>query len=640
MRLSFKKYLFTPFVQIAVLIIVAILLQSNVLRNQFAVDDGVAYANNAYVKKGVWGWKEVLTRPYFEGERINDPKKMAAQSDLPGDRWRPLLLLIFAVEREFFGNNPLGGHVLSLVFLALNIVVIYVFLKQYVFKRDNDFRAFWATLLFALLPIHAEVIANIKSQDELLCLFFAVLSILFSFKYVSGKWYNLLFMLVSYTLSLFVKESALTFFFVIPLTLYFFSGATKKQLLLIGSLLLICFGVYLYLRFQVTGVNFKPSKALYNDPYLLANFEQKWTTIIYVNLYNLGLLVYPVKYAWDYQYNVFPYLSWTHPKFLISLFMLATFAIIALLGFRKKSILSYALIFFAANFVLVNNMVVNLGSYLDERCLYLPSIGYVIFAVTILSMLYHYLLSRIGRRLTFAIYLLVFVPYSVLCINKFRERNADWYNSFTLFKDGINFPENGKLQRSAASTYISFAISETQQRQYYPASCNAYIDSAEIYLRRAVRIYPDDKQSKNDLAAVYDFKTPGTDSFTNALLQNGILVGESTEKIATLYQLIAQPYIYGKGYSTADSLMKIAYKLNAYDVQVAYNYALSAFYNQRYSAALDAAQKAITLDNKDNFATQKLYSAIVFKLDSIQAPKDYERLHKEIHDIQSGKVNY
>lgn len=640
MQLSLPKYIFTPLVQVAIVILVALLLQSNVLRNQFAVDDGVAYANNAYVKKGVYGWKEVLTRPYFEGERINDPKKMAAQSDLPGDRWRPLLLLIFAVEREFFGSNPLGGHLLSLVFLALNIIVIYFFLRRHVFQKELDFRAFWATLMFALLPIHAEVIANIKSQDELLCLFFAVLSILFAFKYVSGKWHHLFFMLLTYSISLFVKESALTFFFVIPLTLYFFSSASKKQLILVGSLLLLSFSLYLYLRFQVTGVNFKPSKALYNDPYLLANFEQKWTTIFYVNLYNLGLLVYPIKYAWDYQYNVFPYLTWTSPKFLFSLFFFTILAVIAILGLRKKSVLSYALIFFAANFVLVNNMVVNLGSYLDERGLYLPSIGYVIFAVTLLSMLFNWLLSKIGRRLTVIVYLLVFIPYSVLCVSKFRERNADWYNSFTLFKDGLNFPENGKLQRSAASTYIGFAIGETQQRQYYPASCNAYIDSAEVYLRRAVRIYPDDKQSKNDLAAVYDFKTPGTDSFTNALLQNGILVGESTEKIATLYQLIAQPYIYGKGYSTADSLMKIAYKLNSYDAQIAYNYALSAYYNQRYSAAMEAVQKALNLDTKDNFATQKLYGAIVFKLDSIQAPKDYARLHKEIQNIQSGKVNY
>lgn len=59
---------------------------------------------------------------------------------------------------------------------------MYMLLRQWM-RQKHDLIILLATLLFAAHPLHTEVVANIKSRDEILGLLFAILSLKHFHKY-------------------------------------------------------------------------------------------------------------------------------------------------------------------------------------------------------------------------------------------------------------------------------------------------------------------------------------------------------------------------------------------------------------------------------------------------------------------------
>ena len=189
----------------------SVLLYANTLNHNWAFDDFPTIYGNSLTMSGVEGIPTMLKTAYWYG--------LDGQNDW---LYRPLSLIMFAIEWELWPDTPTAGHIINVLLYALGNILMFVLLRA-MFVKENQLMAIVCTLLFAVHPLHTEVVANIKSRDEILSMIFGLMAMLMVFRYIDKQ--DIKYLLVAgltYFLSLFSKESAITFLGVFPLSIYFF----------------------------------------------------------------------------------------------------------------------------------------------------------------------------------------------------------------------------------------------------------------------------------------------------------------------------------------------------------------------------------------------------------------------------------
>src|ERR1041385_5640823 len=104
-----------------ILSLLAFLLYADTLNHGFVLDDAQAITRNDLVKQGIHGIPELLRTDYQAGSRI-----------ARGTLYRPLSLLMFAAEWQFFPNDPFPGHLINVLLYALTAYVLFGFLLRLV----------------------------------------------------------------------------------------------------------------------------------------------------------------------------------------------------------------------------------------------------------------------------------------------------------------------------------------------------------------------------------------------------------------------------------------------------------------------------------------------------------------------------
>ncbi|MGL4364676.1 MAG: hypothetical protein ACRCSB_05685, partial [Bacteroidales bacterium] len=167
----------------------AILLYSNTLDHEMAQDDTVLIQKNRFVKRGFAGIKDILTTDSFAGFY------QKGEIQLSGGRYRPLTIVMFAIETELWGQPELDaegkqmldsegfstkkyntklGHSINIFLYGILAIMLYIWLLElYNPHRDKEkpvfyLMAFCITLLFIAHPLHTEVVANLKGRDEIM----------------------------------------------------------------------------------------------------------------------------------------------------------------------------------------------------------------------------------------------------------------------------------------------------------------------------------------------------------------------------------------------------------------------------------------------------------------------------------------
>src|SRR4030095_9655503 len=180
------------------------LLYANTLGHGFVMDDNLALSVNPNVIRGIAGIGDIFTQPYRE-------------QCFGGCLYRPFTLAMFAIEWAIAPKSPFIGHLMNAIWYAATAGVLFLTLHQLVPNR-NILLPLIASILFTAHPIHTEVVANIKSRDEILSLFFVLLSI-FQF----ARWYekrnrtSLIAAGLAFLAALLSKEGAITAIAVFPL---------------------------------------------------------------------------------------------------------------------------------------------------------------------------------------------------------------------------------------------------------------------------------------------------------------------------------------------------------------------------------------------------------------------------------------
>ena len=174
-NLSNKSDSFWKWRMILLLTVVCAIFYTNSCFNDYCLDDVMVITENSNTLKGFAGIKEHFTKDYLYGY-------MHKESQNALSPWRPLSLITFSVEVGLWGiNHPAISHLINVLLYILCTILLFTLLADFLLKEK--WIAFFAALLFAIHPIHTEVVANIKSRDELLCL----LALLSSLHFDSGN---------------------------------------------------------------------------------------------------------------------------------------------------------------------------------------------------------------------------------------------------------------------------------------------------------------------------------------------------------------------------------------------------------------------------------------------------------------------
>ena len=113
-----------------------------------------------------------------------------------------------------------------------------------------------------------------------------------------------------------------------------------------------------------------------NDPFLEMNGMEKLATIIYTLGEYLRLLIFPHPLTHDYYPYHIPIMNFGKPGTLISLALYLGLAYAFFKLWKSKSIYAWSIGFFIATLSIVSNLVFPVGSFMNERFIFIPSIAF------------------------------------------------------------------------------------------------------------------------------------------------------------------------------------------------------------------------------------------------------------------------
>ncbi len=450
----------------------------------YVLDDLMVITGNEYTKKGFDGIWDILTTESFQGY-FGEKKEL-----VQGNRYRPLSIMTFAIEYGIVGDvNPWLSHFINILLYAFTGIVLMMILQM--LFRNFKSRPWWlsvpfvATLLFMVHPLHTEAVANIKGRDEIMCLLFSLSALYCGLRYMDQgglKW--LITSATSFILGLLSKENAITYLAVIPLTIYFFSEVDGKKLRTLFVWLMATTIVYLTLRFNTAGVpKFgQQINDLMNNPFLGMKPDEKFGSIMYTLIKYVQLLIWPHPLSHDYYPYAIPKISIFALVPALSLLVYVLLVYTGFRGIRKKSVISYSILYYLFTLTIVSNIVINLGTFMNERFIFMASAGFCIGLAYVCAELVPTWL-KYGSRISAGLVLLLVAGYGL----KTYVRVPVWKDALSLNEAAVAVSSNSARANSFMSTALFEKFKETNDLK----EKNRLLDEAEKYGLKSVEIVPD-----------------------------------------------------------------------------------------------------------------------------------------------------
>lgn len=506
-----------------ILAVLAFLLYAGTLTHEYAQDDDIYTRKNTFVQQGISSFPKLFSQGSlvgFDGTNVAD--------------YRPLVLVSFALEKSLFGNSPKAGHFINIMlYLACSLVLFSLCRK--LFRNYPIYLSFLITLLFVAHPIHTEVVANIKSRDELLCFLFGCISLNYGLSYAFNQKIKLLVIsTVCFFSALLCKENGFTYLVLLPLILYFFSDLSIKKIAQLAALFLLVAAINLAIRAAVLDSLFLTKQLVLMDNSLMAasNYSERLATTFTMLLKAISLLFIPLNLSFDYSYNQFPVVGWTDVSVLLSVVIHLGLTVLAISRLKRKNLFSFVVLFYLISYSLTANVLYLIGSSFAERFLFAPSFAFCVALPFLVAMIFKVDLKSKLSDTPFKMLALISIVI-ILFGFKTVSRAKVWKNNHTLFESGIESAPNSArvhyayanefretveastdmyVKMEAASKGLSefkkgLAIYDKDARIYYNMGVIYYninqLDSAKIVYDKAIRMKPDYAEALNNLGVIY-----------------------------------------------------------------------------------------------------------------------------------------
>ncbi len=573
--LKIPAWLYDFKIQAVVVALLAFVFYFNTFSNETALDDTLLITDNEYVYEGFAGIPAILTSDAYASYY----KHLGVGNQLSGGRYRPLSIVTFAMEQQFLGATPKDKidtvmknagmygpqqvkmvhdmhvrHVFNVLWFTLSVIVLLYFLRCIVFK-NNHIMAFLAAIIFTIHPIHTEVVANVKSRDEILSLLFICITFICAFKYrEQNKLWVLIGGLVSYLLAFLSKEYAIGLVVLLPLAFYFFNKETLPKSIVASLPYAGVAVLYLMLRSQI--VDFGGSTAdldILNNPYAYATATERIATIIATPINYIRLLIFPHPLTSDYSYSTIPYKDFTSLWVWLSLAVHIALIRLFFVYAKQRNVLGFAIAFYLVFLALVCNLLFNIGATMSERLIYHSSVG---FSIAVGYLLYKGMEIikpvQMGKTVIAGCMLVLIA----LCAIKTIARNKDWKTNYTLFPQDLKVsPNSVMLNAYVAAAYVDNSAAEkdtTARNEDLHESIKLFnkalsLDSTYVtaYLNRGL--------------AYYRLNQP--DSSYESLIKTKALLSNHAQ-LPELFYNNAVLYINKQQYAKAINSLQISLKLN------------------------------------------------------------------------------
>jgi len=444
---------------VLVIVVVALLGYARVVGHDHVLDDQALIPNQSVLQTPL-DMQQVILGRYWGDLRSQDTL------------YRPLTIWTLALNHwvntlvGLPGEHATVYRITSVVLHACVSGVLFVFVR---WLGLGPVVGLWAGLLFAVLPIHTEVVAVAVNRSEILALGFGLGFLM---------WYQTRWVLagVCLFLALLSKESALLF---LPVAMWYSLTVWKRSERLflwhwVGYVFIV--GVWGVLRSVAIGDALQ-AVVMLDNPLAMASMWDRVLTALAVQGRYLFLQVVPVGLSADYSYNQIPLV---HTVWVIDvLFPLGIFAISGWWAWRVRHT-NYFVPFLLGGYVLLfgatSNVLFPIGTLMGERLVYAPSLC--------LCVLGGWGLSRVSRVWMWWLGGVLVVVYAGVTV----ERLSVWQNAEVFYP--------ALVETSPNSAKAHYAVA---QEVYQPSGA---LDLAKDHYLRAVEILPNYPDAWNNLGVI------------------------------------------------------------------------------------------------------------------------------------------
>lgn len=393
-----------------------------------------------------------------------------------------LLFTMHPIHSEAIANVKSRDEIFSLIFVSLTFLYSFKYLETKTYKD-----LFWASFMFLLAVLSKEyavfllfllplAVYTFTENDIDLKAYLSKDALLKLLKTKEAK--NVLMVggifVIAAFLMLYMKRdfdmhakpgakpirSFWLWPFVYLILGVFVIGRTNAQKNFHTLMSWLYFVMLVYLAMRLVAVKLKPGvpdTEILNNPYLLANGEERFATKGYVLLKYLRLLVFPHPLSSDYSFNTIPYRHFTSWDFLVSMVIHVAMVAAGIYYTIKKHVIGFAIMTYIIFALMIGNVLMDIGATMGERLIFHSSIGYCIGMAWVILKGFDMLANiQLNLRRTALVSIVLVVGFLFGC--KTWERNWDWKNDVTLFlKDVKTMPHSVLVLGNAGARWVDLA---------------------------------------------------------------------------------------------------------------------------------------------------------------------------------------
>lgn len=454
-----------------ILIVLSFALYGNTIPNDYALDDDNV-VNQVYVQQGLAGIPNILTHRY------------GVQGDKVALDYRPVILSSFAIEYQFFKQSPHVSHFINVVLYALCLLVLYHLLTTlFRLQEIHPWLPFIITLVYAIHPLHTEVVASLKNRDELFGLLFGLLFIKYAFLSFSNTDKRGTHAAVAIFLLILTLTSKLIGVLYVPvliLILLFYKKLTLNKLH-IGIITLMLAVTAAFVGITIIGLK-REFYSFENSLVGVTDFGVIFATVFKTILYHIKMLLLPYPLRFYYGHNMFPISGPFDPAALLSFVLHLGLLIFGVLRFRKNDLLGLFMLCYLGCMALYANYPIPYVGMFSERALFLSSLWFISAGMILL---FRFTVRQNGSKVkTIAVLLLIAVcsTYAFQTI----QRNLFWKNKLTLMSHDIPVLENSVVANYIYANVLYKEATESKDSIY----AIRMAETAATHYQKTIDLYP------------------------------------------------------------------------------------------------------------------------------------------------------
>ena len=383
-----------------ILIVLTVIVYSGVLKLGFTeLDDKFFIVQNEHFNNNLGNIPTAFGRGLF-----------GPTNDL---YYRPMLLVDFILENQFFGTSPWGYHLTNLLFHILTVCLLFIFLKKIKIPETDSLIL---AALFAIHPVLSQAVAWIPGRNDMMLMIFFLSVLILTIKYYSigekgnksHAWFYFIAQFVFLLMALFTKETAVVIPLVaVLLAVYVLKKPWKSQLPFIIS------SVVAVLIWSVS----RSAATLLNEPVTAAKMISTGISRLPAMIQYLGKIFFP------FNLSVFPMMEDTTLSWGIAALIILAVLIIWSKCY-KDPLAVIGLIWFLVFLAPVLIVPKSLNDQVFEHRLYIPIVG--VLLILSQTVLFRNPLKDRQKLMAAIPVVLLFAVISMIRIPMYKDNDTFW----------------------------------------------------------------------------------------------------------------------------------------------------------------------------------------------------------------------